>query len=289
MVVRRQAQQQQQFSSQGFDLDALAASSGDSSNNNVADDGDVIYEIGGGATAVAAAAPTTKSPTEEANEYKAAGNQAFKTQNWLEAVDMYTAAIQVLPGLTASELLQLQADYERQQQEIVRQRLAKQDEQQRRRRTRTADQEAQAQQKNENEQQQQQPEEPPLPPFTAPPHGHADRLAVLHANRAAALMGLHEYQSALPDVHAAILWKPDYVKAVLRRASLYEKLEDTEKALQDAKTAQRLDPASKQIRAAVQRLQKLEDERLEKLKTETLVSVMVARETRKSRWIVFLV
>ena len=273
MVLRRQ---QQEFTSEGFDLDALAAA-GDGS------DGDVIYEIGGGASAVetpsANETTTPSSPnnnedaTQVADDYKAQGNEAFKEKNFLEAIDMYSAAIQALPGLTAKELLQMQTDYEKEQHAVMRQRLAEQDER-RRRRSRKAD-ETSRQDDNDDDDDDnaEQKQDEPLPPFTAPPHVHAERLAVLHANRAAALMGLAEFLPALQDCHAAILWKPNYTKALLRRAAIYEKgMEDTEKALADAKMAQTLEPTSKPIRVTVQRLQKLEDERLEKLKAETLVS-----------------
>lgn len=253
----------EQFSSEGFDLDAMATQ-----------DGEVVYEIGGGASAVApppsaSAAATEKSVTDTADDYKSRGNDAFREKNWLEAMDMYTAAIQSLPGMTAIELLEMREEWQKAQQAKVRERLAQEDEERRRRRRTKEDAgEAENDAQNDND-------DKPTPPeperFQAPPHVHSSRLAVLHANRAAALMQLEEFEKALDDCDVAILRNPCYVKALMRRATLHEKMDNnTEAALADAKMAMQVDPGNRQIRAAVDRLQKLEDERLEKLKAETM-------------------
>ena len=282
-----------QFTSEGFDLDALA---GENAEN-------VVYELGGTASVVVADDKTSnhhskehnnnnnnddvvRSATEIADDLKAKGNAAFKEKNWLEAIDMYTAAIQSLPGVSASELLQMRDEYEKEQQLKVRQQLAKEDERKREKSRLKKNNDSAtgskdgAQDSDEEEEEEESESVPPVKPFSAPPHVHAERLAVLHANRAAALIYLEEYQQALQDCDVAILWKPSYTKAYLRRATLYEKHLDnnTEAALADAKTAQRLDPGNRQIQALVKRLQKLEDERLEKLKAETLVRLRMMDE-----------
>lgn len=237
----------------------------------IAGDGnEVVYEIGGGASAVAPP-PTASSANEEsattvtetADEYKARGNEAFREQKWLDAMDMYTAAIQSLPGMTAAELLQLRKEWQKAQQAKVRQRVAEEDERRRRRKD-------VGEKEESNEEKEKQQEE--IETFRAPSHVHSGRLAVLHANRAAAFMQLDEFENALDDLDVAILWNPCYTKAYLRRATLHEKMDqNTEAALADAKAALQLDPGNRQIRAAVNRLQKMEDERLEKLKAETMV------------------
>ena len=284
-----------QFTSEGFDLDALA---GENAEN-------VVYELGGTASVVVADDKTSnhqskehssnnnnnnnndvvRSATEIADDLKAKGNAAFKEKNWLEAMDMYTAAIQSLPGVSASELLQMRDEYEKEQQLKVRQQLAKEDERKReksrlKKNNDSATGSEDGAQDNDDDEEEESNPVPPVKPFSAPPHVHAERLAVLHANRAAALIYLEEYQQALQDCDVAILWKPSYTKAYLRRATLYEKHLDnnTEAALADAKTAQRLDPGNRQIQALVKRLQKLEDERLENLKAETLVRLRMMDE-----------
>ena len=300
--LRRQQQQQQnqpQFSSEGFDLDALSlndenqATTTTTTTPGAGDTKDVIYEIGGGATVVVndnnkneqVGATTTstsadespqKTVTDMADDYKAQGNAAFQQHNLLEAMDMYTAAIQMLPGLTASELLELQRQHEQEHDKILRQRLAERDERRRRKRMEGGDTNKDDKDKDEDDDK----NDPPLPPFCAPPHEHGERLAVLHANRAAVLLHLQEYEKALEDVNVAILWKPTYTKAYLRRATLHEKMDRTEQALADAKKAQELDLTNVPIRNLVRRLQKLEDERLEKLKAETLVRVFVFLPTQ---------
>jgi tetratricopeptide (TPR) repeat protein len=296
-MVQVKTSQSQELISEGFDLDALA-------EGGNGQEEDVVYEIGGTASVVVpppsakkeeqdtttsasknkasqtdnATKEETSSTTETdiADEYKAKGNAAFKEHNWLEAVDMYTAAINSLPGMTSVELLKLRDEYEVEQHAQMRKRLAEQDERRREKAAaRTKSQERKQGDEKDDDDKEEETKDPSSvapPSFTAPPHVHAGRLAVLHANRAAALLHLEEYEKALLDCDVAILWNPTYVKAYLRRASLHEKHDDnTEAALRDAKTAQSIDPSNRQILVLVKRLQKLEDERLEKLKAETLV------------------
>lgn len=76
------------------------------------------------------------------------------------------------------------------------------------------------------------------------------------------------------DCTIAVLLRPSYVKAWVRRATAYEQQNDTEKALQDIQHAVALEDAgganAKKLRPQQERLQKAEDERLEKLKAETM-------------------
>jgi tetratricopeptide (TPR) repeat protein len=110
------------------------------------------------------------------------------------------------------------------------------------------------------------------------PHAYGEKLAVYYCNRAAALLQLAaeggeqdaHLKQAIDDCSVAVLLRPAYVKAWLRRATAYERLDNTEAALQDAKTALQMEPGNASIQKTVRRLQKLEDERLEQLKTETI-------------------
>ncbi len=106
--------------------------------------------------------------------------------------------------------------------------------------------------------------------FSPPRHVYGSKLAVYYANRAATLLHLGRYGEAIEDCSVSLLLNPTYVKALLRRCTAYERTENTEDALTDAKKAVELDPGNSVARKNVTRLQKLENERLEKLKEETM-------------------
>uniref|UniRef100_A0A8D0BAH5 Tetratricopeptide repeat domain 1 n=1 Tax=Salvator merianae TaxID=96440 RepID=A0A8D0BAH5_SALMN len=63
---------------------------------------------------------------------------------------------------------------------------------------------------------------------------------------------------------------PNYIKALLRRAELYEKTEKLDEALEDYKSLLEKDPSIHQAREACMRLPKQIEERNEKLKAEML-------------------
>lgn len=170
-----------------------------------------------------------------------------------------------------------------------------------------------------NEKSAQQPE------FQPPPHLYGEQLAVYYSNRAAASLQLdqmkissqtsssrtnnmtqqqsssyyddddndlhtkktlrREIESAIMDCTIAIYLKPNYIKALVRRATAYERLDQTDKALSDIQkaivymnqttsgataTSTQQQQQYKTIVQTERRLQKLEEERMEKLKTETL-------------------
>mmetsp|Transcript_20769 Transcript_20769/g.42926 ORF Transcript_20769/g.42926 Transcript_20769/m.42926 type:complete len:208 (+) Transcript_20769:419-1042(+) len=106
--------------------------------------------------------------------------------------------------------------------------------------------------------------------FSPPRHLYGPKLAVYYANRAATLLHLGRYGEAIDDCDVSLMLNPTYVKALLRRCTAYERTENTEDALKDAKKAVELEPGNSVARKNVTRLQKLEDERLEKLKEETM-------------------
>lgn len=208
-----------------------------------------------------AAEPTKDNENEssEAEDYKKLGNEAFQAKDYALAIYNYTHAIQAVEHPSAQELLRQKEDHELQMRESLREQLN------------------QPKKKNEED------KEPPKPMelFCAPPHPQATQIAVYYANRAAATMQLNDSDGAsyeedpserpppLQDCNVALLWNPHYAKAYLRRAKLYEGQNKTDLALVDAKKALELQPTPA-TRALVQRLQKIEDARLEQLKHETM-------------------
>ena len=120
------------FSSEGYDLDAV--------NGNNSDSSDVVLEVGAGASVVidqnsasggGAAFDEQQQQNqiekekdentvlmEMADDYKFQGNEAFKAKEYEKALELYSAAIRVTPGLTGREILKL--EYEWQEQERKR-------------------------------------------------------------------------------------------------------------------------------------------------------------------------
>jgi len=70
------------------------------------------------------------------------------------------------------------------------------------------------------------------------------------------------------DSTKAIDLNPPYVKALLRRAKLYEELEQLDKALEDYQELSKLEPNNPEVRAALTVLPKKIEEQTEKLKKE---------------------
>jgi len=245
-----------QFSSDGFDLDAISAGEGD----------DVVFEIGGGSTVIKPTPPSTEEegvggppPSEgivKAEDWKKQGNEQFKQGQYLEAYDLYTEAIMESPGdMKGGEILRLRNEFNEKERDkaISRQRQA----------------EEERRQKGNDEKKDPTKRQPPAE-FQLPKQENGDKLAVYYCNRAAALHNLERYDEAIMDCDVSALLNPQYTKAYVRRANAYEKSERTEEALRDAKKALELEPKNPTIRKSVARLQKIEDERLEKLKEETM-------------------
>lgn len=59
-----------------------------------------------------------------------------------------------------------------------------------------------------------------------------------------------KYEDAIRDSSKALEYNPDYMKALLRRAELYERVEKLDEALEDYKKAFDRDPSLHQARAA---------------------------------------
>ncbi|XP_078087296.1 tetratricopeptide repeat protein 1 [Mustelus asterias] len=102
-----------------------------------------------------------------------------------------------------------------------------------------------------------------------PAYYQKDR-SILYSNRAAARMKLDNKEEAISDSTKAIELNPNYIRAILRRAELYEKTEKLDEALQDYKTILEKDPSVGQAREACMRLPQQIEERNEKMKEEML-------------------
>ncbi|MEE6478219.1 hypothetical protein FKM82_011786 [Ascaphus truei] len=104
---------------------------------------------------------------------------------------------------------------------------------------------------------------------TCPAFYQKDR-SILFSNRAAARIKQDKNEFALKDCGKAIALNPNYVRALLRRAELYEKTDKLDEALADYKSVLEKDASSYQAREACMRLPKQIEERNEKLKEEMI-------------------
>lgn len=286
-------QKQQQFDSEGFDLDATV---------DALDGGEgVVYELGGGITTTYTASSSKKAkeddapievvspphPTDESERLKELGNIDFKRGNHLDAYDYYTEAIDACPcdGPTGKELLALQEEYEearkermmekeRQRREMERAKRIQEEEERRVRREfgnddngdKKMETEEDDDKQDDNDLQKEEIDEPFIPPR----HLYGSKLAIYYSNRGATLLHLGRYGECVEDCSIATLYNPTYAKAYMRRCTAYEQIEKIELSLADAKIAYQIEPTNMAARKAVDRLTKLEAERMEKLKAETM-------------------
>ena len=254
------------FESEGFDLDALGNDNSD----------DVIFEIGGGATVIPNNEETpsqhqppdpTKTQIDEAEAWKQRGNEEFKKRNFLEAYDMYTEAIEACPcPVKVEEVLRQRDEFDEMEREKARLRMEKETRRGRGSHSSTDAADNSSGKEESTKGTNTSEKQPCLATFELPPQESGDKLATYLNNRAATLVQLERFEDAIKDADVALLLNPRYTKAYLRRSSAYEKTERTEEALRDAKRALELEPSNATVRNLVRRLQKLEDERLEKLK-----------------------
>ncbi|KAK3912798.1 Tetratricopeptide repeat protein 1 [Frankliniella fusca] len=92
----------------------------------------------------------------------------------------------------------------------------------------------------------------------------------LYSNRAAAKMKLGLSKSAIEDCSEALELDPTFVRALWRRAQLYESADKLDEALEDCKKILENDPSHREANIAIRRLPGLITERNEKLKTEMM-------------------
>uniref|UniRef100_A0A182J2Z7 Uncharacterized protein n=1 Tax=Anopheles atroparvus TaxID=41427 RepID=A0A182J2Z7_ANOAO len=94
--------------------------------------------------------------------------------------------------------------------------------------------------------------------------------AILYANRAAAKAKLDRKLTAIEDCTKAIEYNPNYLKALIRRANLYEETDKLDESLEDFRKVLELDPGNGEARAAQTRLPPKIAERNEHLKEEMM-------------------
>ncbi|XP_058122857.1 tetratricopeptide repeat protein 1 [Anopheles ziemanni] len=94
--------------------------------------------------------------------------------------------------------------------------------------------------------------------------------AILYANRAAAKAKVDRKLSAIEDCTKAIEYNPKYLKALMRRANLYEETDKLDESLEDFRKVSELDPVNGEARAAETRLPPKIAERNEHLKEEMM-------------------
>ncbi|XP_053984797.1 tetratricopeptide repeat protein 1 [Hylaeus anthracinus] len=100
------------------------------------------------------------------------------------------------------------------------------------------------------------------------PLGYSKERSILYANRAAAKSKSLDKESAISDCTKAIELNPSYLKALVRRAQLYEETDKLDEALEDFKKVLTYDSSHTEANYAVRRLPPLIHERNEKLKEE---------------------
>ncbi|KAE8743995.1 hypothetical protein FOCC_FOCC009361 [Frankliniella occidentalis] len=92
----------------------------------------------------------------------------------------------------------------------------------------------------------------------------------LFSNRAASKMKLGLSKSAIEDCSQALELSPTFIRALWRRAQLYESTDKLDEALEDCKKILEIDPSHREANIAARRLPDLINERNEKLKTEMM-------------------
>ncbi|GFR49840.1 hypothetical protein Agub_g11781 [Astrephomene gubernaculifera] len=94
--------------------------------------------------------------------------------------------------------------------------------------------------------------------------------AIYFANLAACNIKTQQYAAAVQSCTEALQLDPSYKKAYMRRCEAFERLDELDHALSDAKKLLELAPDSSWAKSKVAALQPVVDERTEKLKTEML-------------------
>lgn len=102
------------------------------------------------------------------------------------------------------------------------------------------------------------------------PLKYAKDRAIMYSNRAACKMRLEDYEDSIKDSTKALELHPHYMKALMRRAELYEKTEKLDEALADYQKIVEFDPSQHTARAACMRLPDQIKERNEKMKEEMM-------------------
>eukprot|EP01100_Stratorugosa_tubuloviscum_P010685 TRINITY_DN4611_c0_g1_i1.p1 TRINITY_DN4611_c0_g1~~TRINITY_DN4611_c0_g1_i1.p1 ORF type:complete len:194 (+),score=67.38 TRINITY_DN4611_c0_g1_i1:58-639(+) len=97
-------------------------------------------------------------------------------------------------------------------------------------------------------------------------------LPILFANRAACYLQKTDFDNCVKDCNQAINLDNNYLKAIQRRASAFEKLNNFEDALKDYKKIIQLDPTNEQARKMIPNLEKIVEVEREKKIQEAIGS-----------------
>jgi len=97
-----------------------------------------------------------------------------------------------------------------------------------------------------------------------------ENLAVFLGNRAAAYYAIEEFALVVDDCNLALENNSAYVKVLQRRMQALERLERLDEALADAKRIQELEPGWPKIAQTVERLERENAAKMDKLKDEAL-------------------
>lgn len=102
------------------------------------------------------------------------------------------------------------------------------------------------------------------------PECYSKDRSILFSNRSASLTYQNKKEEAIADCSEALKLNPSYLKALLRRASLYEECEKLDEAFEDYKKVLELDPSNQRARASVAKLPAQIEARNEKMKEEMI-------------------
>jgi len=174
--------------------------------------------------------PSSELSLKNAANLKALGNEEFKKKQYQRAIQYYTRAIMHLPNVGSKIDLT----------------------------------------KTENDDGQPQPTNSKSNTTTSHVDVTAIELAnaVYLSNRAACRLALKHYHYVIDDCSQALELDHRYVKAYLRRAKAFEKLDKLEEAVKDLDEVLKIDPSLYEVMTRRQRLAAQHKEKMEKMKNE---------------------
>lgn len=100
---------------------------------------------------------------------------------------------------------------------------------------------------------------------------------------------MNEYALSLDDCNHALELNTNYIKVIVRRFQIYEKMDKLDEALADAKRVQELDPSYPKISSIVCRLELSSQEKLNKMKDEALGTTTYSLKSKKYSFFIIAV
>lgn len=94
--------------------------------------------------------------------------------------------------------------------------------------------------------------------------------AIYHANKAACYMRLDDAAAAVDECNEALELDPEYTKALLRRSSAFEALEEYDLSLKDARKVLEEDENNATAKAIVARVEPIAMKKQEEMKEEMI-------------------